>query len=79
MKPIATLGEPMESVDINTKKPSSASRERADVTAVAACGVVAEAAVAIELASSLLEKFGGDCIEETKANYNAYMDRLKKI
>jgi chorismate synthase len=79
MKPIATLGTPLKSVNINTKKESAASRERADVTAVAACGVIAEAVVAYEIASSFLEKFGSDSIPEVKRNYNAYMKQVKEI
>ena len=76
MKPIATLAAPLKSVDISTKKASKAATERADVTAVPACGVVAEAAVAFEIASAFLEKFGGDSIPEVRRNYNAYMDYL---
>lgn len=79
MKPIATLANPMKSVNINTKKDEGASTERSDVTAVAACSVVAEAVVAIEIASSLLEKFGSDSMQEMKTNCDAYMKRLKKI
>ncbi|MGD2278961.1 MAG: chorismate synthase [Candidatus Omnitrophota bacterium] len=79
MKPIATLGAPLTSVDINTKKKISAAKERADVCAVAACGVVAESAVAFELASSLLEKLGGDSMTELRGNYSAYMRHLKEM
>lgn len=79
MKPIATLGTPLKSVDIDTKKEALAARERADVTAVPAAGVVAESAVAIEIASGFLEKFGGDSIKETQRNYQSYMDSLKAM
>jgi chorismate synthase len=78
MKPIATLGKPLASVDVDTKKKAEAAVERADVVAVPACAVVAEACVAIELASSLLDKFGGDSIDEMRRNYNAYMETLRK-
>jgi len=79
MKPIATLGEPLRSVDIDTKTESSAATERADITAVAACGVVAEAAVAFEIASAFLEKFGGDSMAEAKRNYRAYVEHLHQM
>ena len=79
MKPIATLGKPMKSVDVDTKKESPASAERADVTAVPACGVVAESAVALEIASRFLEKFGGDSLHEVRRNYNAYVKQLKEM
>ena len=71
MKPIATLSNPLSSVDIDTKKEAMAATERSDVTAVSACGVVAEAVCALELASALTDKFGGDSIEEMRRNYEA--------
>ncbi|HEY6011723.1 MAG TPA: chorismate synthase, partial [Nitrospirota bacterium] len=77
MKPIPTLMKPLRSVDLVTKKPFKASVERSDVTAVPAAGVVAEAAVAFELASAMIEKFGGDNIEEMKRNYHWYDKHLK--
>jgi chorismate synthase len=77
MKPIPTLMKPLRSVDIVSKKPFKASVERSDVCAVSAAGVVAEAAVAFEIASALIEKFGGDSIDEMKRNYNAYDKYLK--
>jgi chorismate synthase len=79
MKPIATLGAPIKSVDIDTKEEALASVERADVSAVAACGVVAESGVAFELALALLEKFGGDSVREARRNYDAYMKSLKEM
>jgi chorismate synthase len=79
MKPISTLKNALRTVNIRTKKQESASTERSDVTAVAACGVVAEAVVAIETASALLEKFGGDSIAEIKRNVSSYLNGLKKI
>ena len=79
MKPIATLKNALKTVNINTKKISKAATERADVCAVSACGVVAEAAVAVELASSLLDKFGGDSVKEVKSSHKAYMQQLKKL
>lgn len=79
MKPIATLRAALDSVNIDSKKTVKAATERGDVTAVAACGVVAEAVTAIEIASSFLEKFGGDSMAETQRNYTGYMKYLKQI
>lgn len=71
MKPISTLMQPLASVDVTTNKPAHASTERSDVCAVPAASVVGEAAVAFEIASAMLEKFGGDSLAEIKANYAA--------
>ena len=73
MKPIPTLMKPLRSVDMDTKKPFKASVERSDVCAVPAAGVVAEAVAAFELACAMVEKFGGDSIDEMKRNYQGYM------
>ena len=64
VKPVATIGKPLNSVDLVTKEAVKAHVERADVCHVPAAGVIAESAVAIELANAFLEKFGGDSIEE---------------
>ncbi len=79
MKPIATLYSPLESVDVRTKKPFKASIERSDICAVPAASVVGEAMAAIEMANAMLEKFGGDSVEESKRNYLAYMEYVKGI
>lgn len=79
MKPIATLVRPLRTVDIKTKKNAKAAKERADVCAVSACGVVAEAAVAFELASAALDKFGGDSVAEMCRNYRSYIGRIRSI
>jgi chorismate synthase len=76
MKPIATVGKPLDSVDILTKKPTKAAVERYDTCAVAAAGVVAESVMAFELSNSLVEKFGGDSMNEIKRNYKAYIRSL---
>ena len=76
MKPISTLGKPLDSVDIITKKPVKAAIERYDTCAVQAAGVVAESVVAYELSNAMLEKFGGDSINETKRNYSGYLRSL---
>lgn len=74
MKPISTLSRPLDSVDVVTKEPRKAHKERSDICAVPAAAVVAEAAVAFVLAQALLEKFGGDSIahlDEAVARYRA--------
>ncbi len=79
MKPIATLASPLKTVDIDTKKEAEAATERSDVTAVPACGVIAEAAVAIEIGAVFLEKFGGDSMKEIRRNYEGYLEQLKSM
>ena len=64
------------SVDIHTKKPSSAAYERSDVCAVPAAAVVAEAMTALVVADAFLEKFGGDSKDEITRNYSAYLSYL---
>ncbi len=78
MKPIATLIRPLASVNIRSKRSSQASVQRADVCAVAAASVVGEAMVAYCLAQAMLEKFSGDCLAETKRNYQGYLKQVKK-
>jgi len=77
MKPIPTLMKPLRSVDIVSRKPFKASVERSDVCAVPAAGVVAEAVAAFEIASAMIEKFGGDSIDEMKRNYEGYLKHLR--
>ncbi len=76
MKPIATLMDPLMSVDLHTMKPSESRRERSDFTAVPACAVIAESMLAWSIAKFFLIKFGGDSMEETKDNYNSYTNKL---
>jgi chorismate synthase len=76
MKPIATLGDPLPSVDIMTGEALRAHHERSDVCAVPAAGVVVEAAVALEIARALLEKFGGDSVTEIERNLSGYLEGL---
>ena len=66
MKPIPTLMKPLKTVDVRTGKPADAVTERSDVCAVPAASVVVENAVAFELAAALVEKLGGDSMEEMK-------------
>jgi chorismate synthase len=79
MKPIPTLYTPLQSVDIVTKEPFEATVERSDVCAVPAASVVAEAVVAIEVASAFMDKFGGDSIAETARNYASYIEYLREF
>ncbi len=79
MKPIATLMDPLPTVDLKTKKKAKASCERSDVTAVPACGIVCEAALAIELASAFMDKFGHDSIPEIKNNFLSYKLYLQNM
>ncbi|MBI3315734.1 MAG: chorismate synthase [Candidatus Omnitrophica bacterium] len=78
-KPYATLMSPLRSVHIESKARESATVERSDVTAVPACGVVGEAMVAFELAKSLLEKFGGDSLKETRRNFDGYLKQVREF
>lgn len=77
MKPIATLLAPLDSVNIKTKQTTKASIERSDICVVEAAGVVAEAAVAFELARAFLDKFGSDAMRDIKAGYKNYSARIK--
>ncbi len=78
MKPLATLNRPvLETVDTRTKASAVSFKERTDVTAVPAMGVVAESMAALVLASEALRKFGGDSVIEMVANYRAFAERLK--
>jgi chorismate synthase len=79
MKPIATLGRPLASIDIRSKKPRRAAYERSDVCAVAAASVVAENAVAFELAAALLEKTGGDTLREVTAHLDSYLKMARRM
>ena len=73
MKPIATIPHALRTVDVATGAAAEAHHQRSDVCAVPAAGVVAEAMVALVLANSMLEKFGGDSVGETKRNLLAYL------
>jgi chorismate synthase len=75
MKPISTLRKGLPSVDVDTLEPHKAQYERSDITAVPACGVIAEAMVALVLADALLEKLGGDSLGEVKAHLAATLEQ----
>ncbi len=76
MKPIATLMRPLDTVDVVTREPAKAFRERSDVCAVPAAGVVAEQMVAYVLANEVLRSFGGDTIGDVVERMEAYRSRL---
>jgi chorismate synthase len=77
MKPLATLNRPtLRTVDVLTKEETVSFKERTDVTAVPAMGVVAETMVALVLAGEAQRKFGGDSVNEFVANRNAFVAGL---
>jgi chorismate synthase len=76
MKPLPTLMKPLRSVDLDTGEPAEALVERSDTAAIEALAVVAEAAVAFELARAALEKFGGDALGDFVGAYVAYRERI---
>ena len=77
MKPISTIPKALDTIDVATGEPAKAINPRSDVCAVPAAGVVAEAMVALVLAQSVLEKFGGDSVRETRRNFESYMANLR--
>ncbi len=76
MKPISTLMTPLDSIDLKSMRKVEARRERSDFVAVPACAVIAESMVAWTIAKFVLQKFGGNSIEETKENYTNYTHKL---
>ena len=78
MKPIPTLMKPLRTVDIATKTPTTASKERSDTCAIFAAAVVGEAMAAIVTADSVVEKFGGDFLDDTLNNLKNYRERILK-
>jgi len=79
MKPISTVPKALRTVDLATGESAGAIHQRSDVCAVPAAGIVAEAMVALVLAETLLEKFGGDSLSETKRNISGYLASLPKF
>ena len=79
LKPISTLRQPLESVDFESKETVKAAYERSDVCVVPAAGVIGEAMVALVLARSFLEKFGGDSLAETRRNLDGYIHQIRKF
>ena len=76
MKPLPTLTKPLRSVDIATREPAQALRERTDSAVVPAAGVVGEAMVAFVLASAYRAKFGGDHIDDVREALGRYEERI---
>ena len=76
LKPISTLSKPLPSVDLLSGEVIQAHYERSDVCTVPAAGVIGEAMIAIVIARAMLEKFGGDSLEETRRAYAAYQDTI---
>ena len=79
MKPIPSLARPLRSVNLRTKKAEVAEAVRGDVCAISAAGVIGEAALSFELAKAMGEKFGGDSMDEIKANFNNFVLESKKV
>ena len=76
MKPISTVPHALRTIDVATGETAAAHHQRSDVCAVPAAGVVAEAMVALVLANAVLEKFGGDSIEETRRNLRGFLQNI---
>ena len=77
MKPLATLNRPvLQTVDVVTKESTVSFKERTDVTAVPAMGVVAETMMALVLANEALRKFGGDSLAEVVRNRDGFLASL---
>ena len=79
MKPISTIPKALATIDVSTGEAAKAHHQRSDVCAVPAAGVVAEAMVALVLANSVLEKFGGDSLIETKRNLDSYLENIPAV
>ena len=77
MKPISTVPKALDTIDVKTGEAAKAINQRSDVCAVPAAGVVAEAMAALVLAEAVLEKFGGDSVQEVRRNFESYMKNLR--
>jgi chorismate synthase len=77
MKPISTVPRALDTIDVSTGEAAKAINQRSDVCAVPASGIVAEAMAALVLADAVLEKFGGDSVQETKRNFENYINSLE--
>jgi chorismate synthase len=76
MKPISTVPRALDTIDVATGEAAKAINQRSDVCAVPAAGVVAEAMVALVIADAVVEKFGGDSVDEVRRNVRSYLDTL---
>jgi len=77
-KPISTLRKPLASINLDTKQPEEASYERSDICAVPAAGVILENVVAFEVATALIDKFGGDSLAEMKARWELFHEMARQ-
>jgi chorismate synthase len=77
-KPISTLRKPLGSINMDSKQAESASYERSDVCAVPAASVIVENVVAFEVAVALIDKFGGDSLQEMKARYDLFLEMARE-
>jgi len=77
-KPLSTLGVPVKTIDIATHRSVLTTVERSDICAVPRAGVISEAMLALVLGEAMLEKFGGDHIEEMKRNFSAYIKSMQR-
>jgi chorismate synthase len=77
-KPISTLRQPLESINLDTKQADTASYERSDVCAVSAAAIIIENVVAFEVAVAFCEKFGNDSISEIKARYDLFQQMAQQ-
>ena len=77
MKPISTVPKALDTIDTSTGEPAKAINQRSDGCAVPAAGSIGEAMLALVLAEAVLEKFGGDSVQETKRNFDSYIDHLR--
>ncbi len=79
MKPISTVPKALQTIDVASGESAKAHHQRSDVCAVPAAGVVAEAMVALVIANSVLEKFGGDSVVETKRNLESFLSSIPDV
>jgi chorismate synthase len=77
-KPISTLARPLESVNLKTLQPEAAAYERSDICAVAAASCILENVTAFEIARAMVDKFGGDSLEEMQARYKLFYELARK-
>jgi chorismate synthase len=78
MKPISTLRKPLASVNLRTKEAEEAAYERSDVCAVSAASVIVESVVAFEVAAAVVDKFGGDSLEEMLARWGLFHEMARR-
>jgi chorismate synthase len=76
MKPISTVPKALDTIDVRSGEAAKAINQRSDVCAVPAAGVVAEAMAALVIAEAVLEKFGGDSVQEVRRNFESYIENL---